>query len=359
MERKTGALIVTKAADVGLDVAAIKGLMEARGIDTNIIAPEVAAERFFRMVASTEDVDHGGDVVKAEGWDFSTWLENPALFADHKQTLEGTVARGLQAFVDTTQKCAVVDGFFLPPELDKSGLAEFVRGLYAAGMAKGVSIGAIPVKSRWATKADTDAYGEGVRRVWDKTKLLEVSFVGIPMNSQAMVARVAKSVVDGSLSADLVEGVAGTEGEFGTMAKAALYVVKSANPPAKEPDPPAPAVTNITNVVEMPPEVKALLETMQSQIEEQGRALKRMNAATKSEDVAHVSVLRIERVLELLSAAVDELAEVLPQAKNDTEDPPTQDDAVQVDACKNHKSEDDAPQLQRLAEVVGKYHTNR
>lgn len=351
-ETKTGALIITKAADVGLDVAAIKTLMEARGIDTEKISPEVAASRFFRMVASTEDVDAIGDVVKSDGWDFSTWLENPALFADHKQTLEGTVARGLQAFVDTTQKCAVVDGFFLPPELDRSGLAEFVMGLYQAGLAKGVSIGAIPTKYHWATKADETAYGPDVRRVWEKTRLLEVSFVGIPMNSHAVVARVAKSVADGAMSADLVSGVASLEGEFGILAKAALYVVKSANPPASpELPPPPPPATVVVNQA-LPDEVKAMFEQMREQLESQGRAIKRMGA-TKSGDVLHVTAEDLQRALEYLGEAVAIIAGLMPEPEESEDLPPTQDDAVQVDADKCDKS---APQFQRLAEAVKNNH---
>lgn len=347
MEKKTGALIANKAADFGLDVAAIKTLMEARGIDTEKIPPEVAASRYFRIVASTEDVDGIGDVVKSDGWDFSDWLTNPALFADHRQDLEHTVARGLQAFVDTNQKCAVVDGFFLPPELDRSGLAEFVMGLYQAGLAKGVSIGAIPTKSRWATKEDAKTYGDGARRIWEKQKLLEVSFVGIPMNSHALIARVAKSVTEGAMSSDLLSGVASTESEFGTLAKAALYVVKSANPP-EPPPPPPPAPAPVVAV--LPPEIKELMDGMQAQLDAQAKALKRM--ALKTEEVAHITASDLTQALELIGAAVEILAGAMPEDEPDEDPPPTQDDAVQVDS----DSQKSALQLQQLVAAVQNQH---
>lgn len=347
MEKKTGALIVNKAAEFGIDVAAIKALMEARGIDTEKIPPEVAASRYFRIVASTEDVDGIGDVVKSDGWDFSDWLTNPALFADHRQDLEHTVARGLQAFVDTNQKCAVVDGFFLPPEHDRSGLAEFVMGLYQAGLAKGVSIGAIPTKTRWATNEDTKTYGEGARRIWEKAKLLEVSFVGIPMNSHALIARVAKSVSDGAMSSDFLSGVASTEGEFGTLAKAALYVVKAANPPAQEqvkaPEP-APIVAAL------PPEIKGLMEGMQAQLDAQAKTLKRM--ALKTEEVAHITTSDLTRALELIGAAVEILAGALPEEEEEESETPTQEDAIQVET----ESQKSSPELQRLLDAVRTQH---
>ena len=347
MEKKTGSLIVTKASDVGLDVAAIKGLMEARGIDTSIISPEVAASRFCRLVISTEDVDGIGDVVKSDGWDFSAWLENPALFADHDQTLLHTVARGLQAFVDTSAKAAIVDAFFLPPELDKTGLAEFVMGLYQSGFAKGVSIGAIPIKVHYAAKADTDKYGPDVRRIWDKAKLLEVSFVGIPMNSQALVARVAKSMADGSMDSALVTRIGDSDaGEWSVLAKAALYAVKSATHPAPTPEPPAPVAV----VATLPPELKGMFkemfEGMRAQIEAQGRAIKKM--ATKSDDVVHVTASDLQRAIEYIGEAVAILAELLPEEEPNDDPPPTQDDAIQIepDKCKS------APQYQRLVEAV-------
>jgi len=349
--KKTGAMIITKAADVGLDVAAIKALMEARGIDTEKIAPEVAASRFFRMIASTEDVDGIGDVVKCDGWDFSTWLENPALFADHKQTLEGTVARGLQAYVDTNQKCAIVDGFFLPPELDRSGLAEFVMGLYQAGLAKGVSIGAIPTKYHWATKADEAAYGPDVRRVWEKSKLLEVSFVGIPMNSHAIVARVAKSVSEGSMSSGMVSAVAEMEGEFGILAKAALYTIKAANPPEPPPPPPPADPAPAPIVAALSPELKAMFEGMQAQLADQGRAIKRMGV--KSGDVVHATAEDLQRALEYLGEAVAIIAGLMPEPEEPEDLPPTQDDAVVVDTDKCDKS---ALQLQQLVAAVKSNH---
>lgn len=344
MEKKTGSLIVTKATDVGIDVAAIKSLMEARGIDTTIIAPEVAAARFCRLVISTEDVDGIGDVVKSDGWDFSAWLENPALFADHDQTLLHTVARGLQAFVDTSAKTAIVDAFFLPPELDKTGLAEFVMGLYQSGFAKGVSIGAIPIQVHYAGKADADKYGPDVRRIWDKAKLLEVSFVGIPMNSQALVARVAKSMAEGLIDAALVTRIGDSDaGEWSVLAKAALYAVKSANPTV-------PAVTPVPTTVVVnqafPSELKAMFEGMRDQIEAQGRAIKKM--ATKSDDVVHVTASDLQRAIEYIGEAVAILAELLPEEEPNDDPPPTQDDAIQIepDKCKS------APQYQRLVETV-------
>lgn len=345
-EKKTGSLIVTKAADAGLDVAAIKSLMEARGIDTEKISPEVAASRFFRVVASTEDVDGSGDVVKCDGWDLETWLSNPAMFADHNQTLEGTVARGLQAFVDTSAKALIIDGFFLPPELDRSGLAEFVMGLYQSGLAKGLSIGAVPVKCHYATKADGELYGPDVRRVWDKSRLLETSFVGIPMNSRALAAHVAKSVSEGTMSRDMVSNVAEGDSDWSICAKAALYAVKSAEPPPGVPPPPEPPAP-VAPIAD--PEVKAMLQAMQEQIASQGRQIKKM--AIKS-DVVHATAEEITTAIEYLGAAVEILSKLLPEPEDDDDsNPPTQDDAAAtiMDGDKCDKS---APQFQRLVAVV-------
>lgn len=348
MEFKNGNLINTKAADAGLDTNAIKALMIARGIDPKEITPEEVAERFVRLVASTEDVDAIGDVVKSGGWDFTTWLDNPAMFADHRQTLDHTIARGLQAYVDTATKTAVIDAFFVPERYDKFGIAEFCHQLYKAGLAKGVSVGAFPVEAHYATKADMDQYGDKVRRVWDKSQLLELSFVGIPMNASAQVSVVAKALAEKKIGSEMFDRMATCDSAPWSMfAKAAMYERKSFEAPTPEPTPvPPPAIA---------PEIKSMIDTMAKSLSEQAAQVQALTASAADQkkanaailkrlemkddgDVLHISSADLQEAMSYLAAAAEILGARLPKLDDDPDDDPshTQDDAVdigKVDDC--------------------------
>lgn len=349
MEFKSGNLVVTKAADAGLDTNAIKALMIARGIDPKEITPEEVAERFVRLVASTEDVDGIGDVVKAGGWDFTTWLTNPAMFADHKQTLEHTIARGLQAYVDTATKTAIIDAFFVPERYDKFGIAEFCYQLYKSGLAKGVSVGAVPTELHWATKADVDQYGDKVRRVWDKSELLELSFVGIPMNANAQVSVVAKAMAEKKISSEMFDRMATCDSAPWSMfAKAAMYERKSFETPEPSPAP----VTNVVNQVA--PEIKAMIDSMAKTLSEQAAQVQSLTAAAADQkkanavilkrlelkddgEIIHITSADLQEAMSYIAAAAEILGARLPKLDDDDSDPShTEDDAVDlgdVDNC--------------------------
>lgn len=187
-----------KAATVTPDMGTIEQLLAARGITG--VAPEVAAKRFMRFLASDGKLDSMGDVIIQAGWDVKEWLENPAMFADHKHTIEATIARGLTAFVDGAG--LHVDCFFLPPEMAPNQLAESCFKLYSNGLLSDCSIGAIPRKTRYAGDGDRAKYGDQVWRIWEESILKELSCVGIGANARAKVEAVAKAFKDSVLNDD-------------------------------------------------------------------------------------------------------------------------------------------------------------
>jgi len=340
MEFKNGNLIVTKAADAGLDTNALKALMVARGIDPKEITPEEVAERFVRLVASTEDVDGIGDVVKSSGWDFTKWLNNPAMFADHRQVLDHTVARGLQAYVDTATKTAIIDAFFVPERYDKFGIAEFCYQLYKAGLAKGVSIGAVPTDWHWATKEDKALYGEKASRIWEKTELFELSFVGIPMNASAQVSVVAKAMAEKKIDSAMFDRMAACDSAPWSMfAKAAMFERKSFEAPA------APPATTVASP--LAPEVKTMIDAMAQSMSTQAAQIKALtdsaaeqrkaNAAIlkrlemkDSDGVVHVMVSDIQSAMSYLAAAAEIFSAALPKLDDDDGPSHTEEDAVDL-----------------------------
>jgi len=370
-ETKTARVIATKASDAGLDLKQIEALMIARGIDPNEISPEVVASRFIRVKASDETVDGIGDVVRYDAWDLDAWLNNPALFMDHKQERPHTTARGLQAFVDTTDKGLYIDAFFLPQQLDKFGLGEFTYQMYKSGCAKDVSIGAIPAQSHRATQSDVTAFGPSVRRVWDKAILKEVSFVGIGMNDAAKITAIAKSANSNEIDIAVLENVAdGEYGDWTIAAKAALMTVKAMRTlePTPAPVPEPASVTNIVNQVD--PEIKSMLLGMSQRLAAQEQTQKQLmrQLRTKSEvkdDQITISLSDLETVLTYIGSAVEILGALMPAREDDVDDLITEDDAAPVitdgDKCDANKEDQAAtrPEVQRLEAAVQNVRVSR
>ena len=198
---------IGKTLTVNADRAVIAGLLQARGIDVD---PEVAASRYVRYMASEESVDSMGDVIRSDAWDVSEWLKNPAMFADHKNSVASMVARGLNAQVIGKQ--LIVDAFFLPPDLDATGLAEACYKLCKAGILPDCSVG-FRAKSggwRWATDADRVTW-KGATGIYTAVSLKELSCVGVGAHPSAKVEAVAKGLRDGSLSDADVRALQGNE----------------------------------------------------------------------------------------------------------------------------------------------------
>ena len=90
--------------------------------------------------------------------------------------------------------------FVLAPRPDThegEWLPDTVGALMKFGALKGVSIGYMPLDGgvRRASKEDATKYGTGVKQVYSKWKLLEVSVVSIPSNQEALINAVSKGIV--------------------------------------------------------------------------------------------------------------------------------------------------------------------
>jgi hypothetical protein len=187
-----------KALSVKADPAIVEQLMAARGITG--VPVDVACARFMRFKASDGQLDTGGDVIIQSGWMLDEWLGNPAMFADHKHTIECTIARGLTAFVQGDG--LFVDCFFIPPDLAPNQLSESCFKLYTNGLLTDCSVGAVPESTRYASENDKATFGRSCWRVWETSNLKELSCVGIGMNARAKVEAVAKAFKDKILNAD-------------------------------------------------------------------------------------------------------------------------------------------------------------
>ena len=134
--------------------------LEIKGEDSN---------RKFRVVASTEDIDRSWEVIKLDWWDFENYKKNPVVIANHIYRIENIVGRATKIGVENGK--LIIEWVF-----SKSNpLGVLLADLYDEGMVKTVSVGFIPKQRQ-----------EDNRRIITSAELLELSFVAVPCNPEAL-----------------------------------------------------------------------------------------------------------------------------------------------------------------------------
>jgi HK97 family phage prohead protease len=183
----------------------------------------------FKVIASDETVDRAGEVIKVDGWDFKNYMKNPIMLFWHDyRSIEAIAWKATNIYVEG--KKLIVEGVFASTEK-----AQMLRQLYDEGIIKTVSVGFIP-KER-----DTND-----QKVITKAELLEVSFVPIPANPNAL-----------SIQKEMLEKMV----EFG--------IVKGEETEEKKPEEETPVVVEETTeekVLKMFAEIKSMIIDIPNQI---------------------------------------------------------------------------------------------
>ena len=145
---------------------------------------------------STETIDRDGEVLIAQGMDATEFSENPIVFYNHDYAQPiGRVTdlrrseKKIDATIEFAQRPEGFEGAYFP---------EFVESLVDQGIVKGISVGFIPTPGgvRKASTKDREDYGDDVRNVFSKWKLLEISVAPLPANGEALISAVRKGLVD-------------------------------------------------------------------------------------------------------------------------------------------------------------------
>lgn len=125
---------------------------------------KVQGDGEFEVVATTEGVDRDGEVIQVKGWDFTNYNKNPVLLWGHDYK---TLPIGAVTSLRVEGGAVIAKGVFA-----RSEFAQEVRELYDDGFIKTVSVGFIP--------------HERNGNVITKAELLELSFVSVPANPDAL-----------------------------------------------------------------------------------------------------------------------------------------------------------------------------
>ena len=142
---------------------------ELKNLINNLDLKEVKQWRTFKVVASTEDSDRSGEIIKASGWDYTNFMKNPVIIANHVYKIENIVGKATSIYVKDNQ--LIIEWVFS----ESNPLGKLLADLYEEWMVKTVSVWFIP-KSR----------DEGNKRIITNAELLELSFVAVPCNPNAL-----------------------------------------------------------------------------------------------------------------------------------------------------------------------------
>ena len=147
----------------------------------------------FVATITTDSVDRDGEVVVPGGMNSRDYERNPVLLYEHD------VQKPIGKMLSMKRNERSIDAeFALAPRPDNhvgEWFPDTVASLMDFGALNTMSIGFLGMEARPASKADTEKYGNGVKRVYGKWKLLEVSVVSVPANQDAIVTAVRKGLV--------------------------------------------------------------------------------------------------------------------------------------------------------------------
>lgn len=145
---------------------------------------------------STESIDRDGEVIIAQGMNSTEYEANPILFFNHDYN------DPIGNVVDIRRRKDKIDATLTfaqrPDDYPGEYRPQFVESLVAQGVVKGISIGFMPEPGgvRKASKEDREKYGDRVRQVYSKWKLMEVSVAPLPANATALISAIRKGAVD-------------------------------------------------------------------------------------------------------------------------------------------------------------------
>ncbi len=148
----------------------------------------------FSSVITTSAVDRDQEVVVPSGMNSKDYERNPVLLYAHDPN------KPIGKMLTMRRGESSIDADFVlaprPESHEGEWLPDTIGSLMRFGALNGVSIQFAPIDGgmRRATKADTEKYGAGVKTVYSKWKLLEVSVVSIPANQDALISAVSKGI---------------------------------------------------------------------------------------------------------------------------------------------------------------------
>ena len=267
----------------------------------------------FEVIASTAAVDRHGEIVSQDGWDIENYLKNPIILWGHDYwSLPIGIATGVKVENDQL----IITGKFASAEANP--FAQQVRRLYDEKIVRATSVGFINRKYEYDEDQDQVTLVEN--------ELLELSFVPVPANPEAVSLRQLKEL---GLNTDMLA-------MKGLAFKTEEAKEKVEDEPADEPAPEGgdkPAgedsekdgeSTEIKAASDARQQVGMVMTTMQSTIDtavtEASRTIMEILENVEDEDDEKNMAKRVEESVEKITAAAAAMKTAL--EKSTSADPP-------------------------------------
>lgn len=160
------------------------------------------SERTLLMIGSTEDVDHDGDILTADGWDLSLHNKNPVVLGFH-ENCNFPFARSRKTYVDRMKRQLIFEIQFptieeltsrpdnpqMIPEHAKN--VDMAYNMYRNGYMNALSVG-----FRGDEYEPIMEDGRYTGRKYTKQTLLEISLVPVPANQNALIQARSKGLIN-------------------------------------------------------------------------------------------------------------------------------------------------------------------
>jgi len=150
-------------------------------------------DRVVEFIASKEVVDRGGDLVKVKGVDLKDFKKNPVIMWSHMHDAP-PIAKAVSMRKSGDELKMKVQ--FATSE--EYGFADTIYKLIKGGYINATSIGIIPDYESMEYPGGKELNGKKVRRIINKSSLIELSILPIPMNQDALRTKALnKAIQDG------------------------------------------------------------------------------------------------------------------------------------------------------------------
>lgn len=176
--------------------------LKNRGYNMNLITRELSIEQrdgyeggeheekindIYTFVVSTPEIDRYGTIIVPAGIDYTAYLNNPIVLAQHDSD-QWPIGRCLGFAMNGENLEATIQIECITEEGEK------LNKLINAGFVKAVSVGIIPVEYEEQT-----IDGKKVT-VYTKSELVEFSVVSVPANRQALLKKSLKTLIQDSIN---------------------------------------------------------------------------------------------------------------------------------------------------------------
>ena len=158
--------------------------------------------RAFIAKITSDAVDRDREVLLPDGMDATDFEKNPVVFFGHDYT-KLPVGKVTSLKRNGDHWLAKVQMAERPEGHDGEWVPDTIFSLIKQGVIRGVSVGfeITSLRDR-PTPADREKFGDTVRGVISRWKLMELSIAPLPANQEALIMAVSKGVKAGSIAAD-------------------------------------------------------------------------------------------------------------------------------------------------------------